>query len=83
MGNGKFYEIGTSLAETGFMANWVYGKRVDTTVIAQLNPEVITALHQDFIVVESSYRQTLKIIFIFTSRQISYNLIMVSPVTIS
>ena len=30
MGNGKFYEIGTSLAETAFMANGIYDKRVDT-----------------------------------------------------
>ena len=30
MGNGKFYEIGTSLAETAVITNGIYGKRVDT-----------------------------------------------------
>ena len=30
MGNGKFYEIGTSLAETAVIANAIYGKQVDT-----------------------------------------------------
>ena len=30
MGNGKFYEIGTSLAETAVIANGIYGKQVDT-----------------------------------------------------
>ena len=30
IGNVKFYEIGTSLAETAFMENGIYGKRVDT-----------------------------------------------------
>ena len=33
MGNGKFYEIGTSLAETAFMANGIYSKRVDTSYL--------------------------------------------------
>ena len=30
IGNGKFYEIGTSLDETAVMANRIYCKRVDT-----------------------------------------------------
>ena len=32
MGNGKFYEIGTSLAKTADIANGIYGKRVDTKI---------------------------------------------------
>ena len=32
MENGKFYEIGTALAETPDIANGIYGKRVDTLI---------------------------------------------------